>query len=188
LADAIARLDEAREGQRALPVDRYRGRLKESRGSFSDATLDPRRQRTVELLCTLALPFGDDLTAFRDSLAMTSDADLDLAPQKVSLLTLHASKGLEFPLVFIAGCEDGLLPMSLPWLKPANLDEERRLLYVGMTRAKQRLVLIAARRRTLLGRTVGNPACPFLTHLPPALLEDHQVKSRPRRPRQLKLL
>jgi DNA helicase-2/ATP-dependent DNA helicase PcrA len=67
----------------------------------------------------------------------------------VALLTLHASKGLEFPLVFIAGCEDGLLPLRLPRLPPADLEEERRLLYVGMTRAQQRPILTAAQCRTL---------------------------------------
>ena len=153
-----------------------------------DAKLDRRRQRAVELLCTLALPFGDDLAAFLEAMALWRDADVELAPQKVSLFTLHAAKGLEFPLVFIAGCEDGLLPLRLPWLPAADLEEERRLLYVGMTRAKQRLVLVAAHRRTLLGRTVDNRACPFLDALPPGLLVDKRTPAPPRRPRQLSLL
>lgn len=153
-----------------------------------DAKIDPRRQRVVELLCTLSLPFGSDLPAFLEAIATWRDSDLGLAAQKVSLLTLHASKGLEFPLVFIAGCEDGLVPLRLPWLPPADVDEERRLLYVGMTRAKRRLVLIAARRRSLLGRQVESPPCPFLHGLGPGLLVDHQVAARARKPRQLSLL
>jgi len=78
--------------------------------------IDPRRQRAVELLATLALPFGHDLDAFLEAVAVGRDVDLAQSPQRVSLLTLHASKGLEFPLVFIAGCEDGLLPLRLPGL------------------------------------------------------------------------
>ena len=153
-----------------------------------DASLDARRQRAVELLCTLALPFGRDLAAFREAIAVWRDTELAQAPQKVSLLTLHASKGLEFPLVFIAGCEDGILPLRLPWLPPADVDEERRLFYVGMTRAKRRLILVAARRRNLLGRTVENRSCPFLDGVPPGLLVDQHVAARARRPRQLPLL
>jgi superfamily I DNA/RNA helicase len=153
-----------------------------------DAALDPRRQRAVELLCTLALPFARDLGAFLEAIALWREADMAQAPQKVSLLTLHASKGLEFPLVFVAGCEDAILPLRLPWLPPADVNEERRLLYVGMTRAKQRLVLVAARRRNLLGRAVENRACPFFDDLPPGLLLDEQVAARRRRPRQLSLI
>ena len=153
-----------------------------------DAALDPRRQRAVELLCTLAVPFADDLPAFLESIALWRDADLELAPQKVSLLTLHASKGLEFPLVFIAGCEDGIVPLRLPWLPAADLAEERRLLYVGMTRAKQQLVLVAAQKRNLLGRSVESRACPFLDDLAPGLLVDRQATMRPRKARQLSLL
>ncbi len=153
-----------------------------------DAALDARRQRAVELLCTLAVPFGHDLVAFREAIAVWRETELAQAPQKVSLLTLHASKGLEFPLVFIAGCEDGILPLRLPWLPPVDLDEERRLFYVGMTRAKRRLILVAARRRNLLGRTVENRSCPFLDGVPPGLLVDQHVAARARRPRQLSLL
>ncbi|MBN2577254.1 MAG: UvrD-helicase domain-containing protein [Deltaproteobacteria bacterium] len=154
----------------------------------ADANLEPRRQRAVELLCTLALPFGDDLPAFLEAVALWRDADLDLLPQKVSLLTLHAAKGLEFALVFVAGCEDGILPLRLPWLPPADVEEERRLLYVGMTRAKRRLVLLAARKRRLLGRALENRPCPFLDDLPTGLLVDRRDATRARRPRQLSLL
>ena len=102
------------------------------------------------------------------------------------LLTLHAAKGLEFPLVFIAGCEEGTLPLVLPG-READLDEERRLLYVGMTRARQRLVLTAARRRTIHGRTMETRPCPFLSHLPPTLLVELATPTRRKRARQLTL-
>ena len=80
-------------------------------------------------------------------------------------------------------CEDGLLPVRLPWLPPADLPEERRLLYVGMTRAQQRLILTAAHRRT-----VENRLCPFLDHLPAELLVESRAAPRRRQARQLSLL
>lgn len=110
-----------------------------------------------------------------------------LEPEKVALLTLHASKGLEFPLVIVTGCEDGLLPLRLPGLESSDIEEERRLLYVGMTRAKQRLLLTSARRRTLFGRTMENGPCPFLAGLVGDVIVDVSGRPAGRRARQLTL-
>jgi DNA helicase-2/ATP-dependent DNA helicase PcrA len=77
---------------------------------------------------------------------------IDLAAQRVKLLTLHAAKGLEFPYVFIAGCESGLLPLEPEGREPADPEEERRLFYVGLTRAQGQVFLTRARSRTLWGR------------------------------------
>jgi len=153
-----------------------------------DAATDPRRLRALELLRAFAVPFGTDAAAFLSEMALARETDLEHLPQKVALLTLHASKGLEFPLVFIAGCEDGLLPLRLPWLSPADAEEERRLLYVGMTRAQRCLILTAAHRRTLAGRTVENRTCPFLDGLPADLLVTSHSALRRRKARQLSLL
>jgi len=153
-----------------------------------EAATDPRGRRALELLQAFAVPFGADAPAFLAEMAIARENDLEHLPQKVALLTLHASKGLEFPLVFIAGCEDGILPLRLPWLPPADQEEERRLLYVGMTRAQQRLVLTAAARRTLAGRTVENRACPFLDDMPAELLATSRAAPRRRKARQLSLL
>jgi len=155
---------------------------------LATALPDPAWRRSVELLATLAVPFGDDTAEFLATVALLHETDLHLSPQKVALLTLHAAKGLEFPLVFIAGCEDGLLPLRLPGLPPADLEEERRLLYVGMTRAQRRLVLASAQRRTVLGRAVENLPCPFLHKLPAALVCELPVRPRRRRTQQLSLL
>jgi DNA helicase II / ATP-dependent DNA helicase PcrA len=140
--------------------------------------------RAADLLAALAAPHGKDAPAFLASLAVLRETDLHLEPQRVHLLTLHAAKGLEFPLVFIAGCEDGTVPLTLPG-REVDLEEERRLLYVGMTRARKRLVLTAARRRTLYGRTIETRPCPFLTHLPRELLREIASAGRRRRARQL---
>lgn len=110
-----------------------------------------------------------------------------LEPEKVALLTLHASKGLEFPLVIVTGCEDALLPLRLPGLDTADVEEERRLLYVGMTRAKQRLLLTASRRRTLFGRTTDPALTPFLAGLIGPVITDITGRPPTRRPRQLDL-
>jgi DNA helicase-2/ATP-dependent DNA helicase PcrA len=77
---------------------------------------------------------------------------IDLAAQRVKLLTLHASKGLEFPYVFIAGCETGLLPLEAQGLEPGDPEEERRLFYVGLTRAQRQVILTRTRSRTLWGQ------------------------------------
>ncbi len=153
-----------------------------------DAAADPRRLRALDLLRAFAVPFAADAAAFLAEMGLARETDLQYLPQKVALLTLHASKGLEFPLVFIAGCEDGLLPLRLPWLPPADVEEERRLLYVGMTRAQQRLILTAASRRTLAGRAVANRPCPFLDDLPSDLLVTSRSTPRRRKARQLSLL
>jgi DNA helicase-2/ATP-dependent DNA helicase PcrA len=148
---------------------------------------DPAFRSAVELLATLAHPYGTDVRAFLDALPLLHETDLDLEPQKVALLTLHAAKGLEFPLVIVAGCEDGLVPLKIPGLS-TNFDEERRLLYVGMTRAKTRLVLASARSRTLFGRKIASEGCPFLAHVAGDLFQETPLRDRRRPPRQLSLL
>jgi superfamily I DNA/RNA helicase len=141
----------------------------------------------VDLLAALAVPFGTDLAAFLDALPLLGETDLRLETQKIALLTLHAAKGLEFSLVFIAGCEDGLVPLKLPGL-PADFEEERRLLYVGMTRARIRLVIGSARSRTLFGRKMANEPSPFLCPVPADLIQEIHLAERRRPARQLSLL
>lgn len=149
---------------------------------------DARQRDAADLLATLAVPFGRDLAEFLAAVPLWQAGDVSLATQKVALLTLHAAKGLEFPLVFIAGCEDGLLPLRRPGQPLADLEEERRLLYVGMTRAKRRLVLIGARKRTIHGRLVEPGPCPFLEHLPADLVMSSRMPERRRPAQQLSLL
>ncbi|WP_300460066.1 UvrD-helicase domain-containing protein [Desulfobacula sp.] len=94
----------------------------------------------------------DDLTGFLDALALNQDADtLAVHTQNVSLMTLHAAKGLEFPVVFVAGCEQGLVPFARDGEIIDDLEEERRLFYVGMTRAMDILCLTYAKKRSIFG-------------------------------------
>jgi len=103
-------------------------------------------------------------------------------------MSLHAAKGLEWPIVFITGCEDGLIPCTL--FGDRDDAEERRLLYVGMTRARSRLILSHARRRALNGRVLEMAPSPFLESLPADLripLERGKWKARAKPHRQLNL-
>jgi DNA helicase-2/ATP-dependent DNA helicase PcrA len=91
--------------------------------------------------------------------------------EAVTLMTLHAAKGLEFPVIFIVGMEEGLFPHSRSLLDANQLEEERRLAYVGMTRAKTLLYLSYAERRLYFGEKISNPPSRFIMDIPEALLE-----------------
>jgi DNA helicase-2/ATP-dependent DNA helicase PcrA len=125
---------------------------------------------------------GETLHEFLDHAALVSDADSYSAEARVTLMTLHAAKGLEFPLVFLAGMEEGLFPHSRTFTDPAGLEEERRLCYVGMTRAMDTLVLTRARYRRRYGSDMPEASIPsrFLEEVPARLVED--LGSPPARP------
>ena len=125
-----------------------------------------------ELLRPLAGACGDDLERFLSALSLDTEIDTwDPRADRISLLTLHAAKGLEFPVVFIAGCENGLLPLTWGKADPAALDEERRLFYVGVTRAKTKLFLCRAKRRLWRGKVRELPPSPYLSDVEERLLE-----------------
>ncbi len=117
---------------------------------------------------------GETLHEFLDHAALVSDADGYSAEARVTLMTLHAAKGLEFPLVFLAGMEEGLFPHSRTLTDPTGLEEERRLCYVGMTRAMDTLVMTRARYRRRYGSDMpeASVASRFLEEVPSKLVED----------------
>jgi uncharacterized protein (TIGR00375 family) len=134
-------------------------------------------------LARLAAESGGGIDAFLEMALLGTEPDaLARAAEKVSLLTLHAAKGLEYPCVFITGCEDGLLPYTLPARRPADPQEERRLFYVGMTRAGTYLYLSHARRRFLFGREHQLPPSPFLAGLGEELAERLRPDPQPSPP------
>jgi DNA helicase-2/ATP-dependent DNA helicase PcrA len=144
----------------------------------------------AQRLAAIADAHGTDLARFLDAVALATDADFfDPRADRVSLLTLHAAKGLEFPVVFIVGLEDGLLPLH--WSEPdeAAMAEERRLFYVGMTRAKDRLILSRARQRFWRGRVQTLAASPFLDDIESELVKHQRSELTRRTPedRQLSL-
>ncbi|MGA0831120.1 MAG: 3'-5' exonuclease, partial [Nitriliruptoraceae bacterium] len=136
-----------------------------------------RELRTVAQGVAAADPDAPDageegLRAFLDAVALVNDQDqLEGAEGAVTLMTLHTAKGLEFPLVLMTGMEDGVFPHVRSLGDPAELEEERRLCYVGMTRAEERLVLTHADRRGLWGGVAYNPPSRFLDELPAGLVE-----------------
>jgi DNA helicase-2/ATP-dependent DNA helicase PcrA len=117
---------------------------------------------------------GETLSEFLDHAALVSDADSYSAEARVTLMTLHAAKGLEFPLVFLSGMEEGLFPSSRTLVDPGGLEEERRLCYVGMTRAMDTLVMTRARYRRRYGSDMPDATIPsrFLEEVPSRLIED----------------
>jgi DNA helicase-2/ATP-dependent DNA helicase PcrA len=117
---------------------------------------------------------GETLAEFLDHAALASDTDQFDPDARVTLMTLHAAKGLEFPLVFLAGMEEGLFPHSRTLNNPEELEEERRLCYVGMTRAMNTLVLARAQYRRRYGNDAPEMSIPsrFLEEVPPALVEN----------------
>ena len=117
---------------------------------------------------------GETLADFLDHAALASDTDQFDPNSRVTLLTLHAAKGLEFPLVFLAGLEEGLFPHSRTLSSPEELEEERRLCYVGMTRAMNTLILTRAHYRRRYGADVPEASVPsrFLEEVPPQLIEN----------------
>jgi DNA helicase-2/ATP-dependent DNA helicase PcrA len=111
------------------------------------------------------------LTTFLEKVSLVSDIDeLDEKADAVTLITLHQAKGLEFPAVFIVGLEEGILPHRKSFDDPEELEEERRLCYVGITRAKKRLYLLRSYRRSLFGGSTANPPSRFLEDISPHLI------------------
>jgi superfamily I DNA/RNA helicase len=133
----------------------------------------------LDQLLAQAAEYKHDTSAFLKNVSLGDDTDMiSDKVQKVSLLTMHAAKGLEFDVVFVAGCEQGLLPYS-PWsTSVGQVDEERRLFYVAMTRARHQLFLTYARRRAHFGKPIDAKPSPFLKDIENRL-KTHQAPTEP---------
>jgi DNA helicase-2/ATP-dependent DNA helicase PcrA len=133
------------------------------------------------------LPVATALSTFLEEVALVSDVDnLDEMVDALTLLTLHAAKGLEFPVVFIVGMEEKLFPHSRAMEDREQMEEERRLCYVGITRAKERLYLVHTFRRTLYGESEIREPSRFLLDIPTHLIKGRQER-RPARQQDLGL-
>lgn len=145
----------------------------------------------TERLQALAEGYGEDIVGFMKFAVLGSGADtLRRDLENVAILTIHAAKGLEFDSVFIPGCEEGLLPFSILPGRASDIEEEKRLLYVGMTRARRFLFLTHAGRRTIFGNAYNLPRSSFLNHIETELYELSRQDARkkpPEEPRQLEL-
>jgi uncharacterized protein (TIGR00375 family) len=141
----------------------------------------------------LAGDCGQESADFLVKMALQTDTDLyDSKAEKVALLTMHAAKGLEFPVVFITGCEKDLIPLRSPEGTVQNIEEERRLFYVAMTRAKDMLYLTYARKRNIYGKLKARAPSPFVMDIEKRLKKyesSEKIRSKPvdKGPKQLKL-
>jgi DNA helicase II / ATP-dependent DNA helicase PcrA len=140
------------------------------------------RYENVRELLTVAKKYDEydgeeGLRLFLEEVALVSDTDnIDQNKESVHLMTLHSAKGLEFRIVFIAGLEEGILPHSRSMIDASEMEEERRLMYVGITRAKEKVYLLFTSERNIFGSTQINPPSRFLEDVPEHLLESQNIK------------
>ena len=151
-----------------------------------DAEHDPQgesRKENVGEFLSVAKDYMDsnpdgNLQDFLENVALVSDVDdFESSDSKVTLMTLHSAKGLEFPVVFLAGLDEGLFPHSRTLMDPEQIEEERRLAYVGITRAERQLYVTNAVTRTMYGRISAYMPSRFLGEIPPELVEEYKRKS-----------
>lgn len=166
--------------EKLLEVTQYRLELQ------NENTLEARsRLENIDEFLSVTMEFENNnedksLVSFLTDLALIADIDSmndnndaeKPNDDAVVLMTMHSAKGLEFPVVFIIGMEEGVFPHSRAFLDDEELEEERRLAYVGITRAEEKLYLSCAQMRTLFGRTTANPPSRFLDEIPEELKED----------------
>ena len=148
-------------------IDQFDERLSEDR----------KRIENVEELKSVtkkfdSMPGQDGLAAFLEEVALISDQDeIDEHTAAVTMMTVHAAKGLEFDTVFVTGMEEGLFPHSRSLFQPSEMEEERRLCYVAITRAKRKAYLMYAAQRTVFGNTQISAPSRFLNDIPKNLVE-----------------
>ena len=140
---------------------------------------DSKTREAFDGLLSVAKSFDDRTDAFLAHLALFTDTDAyDKRAEKVSLLTLHAAKGLEFPVVFVVGCDAGYLPYQGKSDRKIDIEEERRLFYVAMTRAKKRLYLTRAKQRRVFGEMRTMEISPFVHDIEQRLRSHETLKYR----------
>ena len=150
----------------------------------STAPQDQARAENIGELLSVAKDFQDTnptgtVEDFLEQVALVNDVDsFEQEESKVTLMTLHAAKGLEFPIVFLGGLEEGLFPHSRTLMNPEEIEEERRLAYVGITRAEKELYISNATTRTVFGRTSSYLPSRFIDEIPAELVESLRAKRR----------
>lgn len=153
--------------------------IKYIKEDFADA--ENRIENINELFSVAAMydtmPLDEAIKSFLENASLASDTDeINEQSDKVQVMTVHSSKGLEFDAVFVAGLEEGIFPHSRSALNPAELEEERRLCYVALTRAKRHLYLLFAQKRRLWGGTLANSPSRFLFDIPQELVSFRQLE------------
>ncbi len=185
----IETLEKLKTELRPYALTRKLAHLAQHLGLSQELETNDAAREGFAYLTQWAADAADNTDRFFSRLVLNQDQDLlGLPAEKVSLLTMHTAKGLEFNVVFVVGCEDGWIPLGRETGVEGDEDEERRLLYVAMTRARQRLYLSWSRSRTLYGRRRQRKFSPLLARVDPRiLLREALAEQRPRKPRQLQL-
>ena len=138
------------------------------------------RLENLDEFLTVAIEFEEEsadnsLSEFLEGITLSSDLDgMEESEESVTLMTLHSAKGLEFPVVFLVGMEEGIFPGYKSIGEPKELEEERRLCYVGITRAKENLFLTCAKQRTIFGSTSCNAVSRFLKEIPANMIDGYE--------------
>ena len=181
----IEKIDFLREQIKGLTVEAKLSFLVKNTGLSLFFNDNSALMEVYEDLLQRAKKYGLDMKKFLAEMALWTDQDFyDIRAEKVSLMTIHAAKGLEFPVVFIAGCEDKYIPLHAS----KDIDEERRLLYVAMTRAKERLFLSMAAQREIFGLPEARCISPFVKNIKKELKEQAQLdKPKPVKKKQIQL-
>ncbi len=147
---------------------------------LENTTQAENRVENLEEFLTVAIEFEEEeaensLSNFLESITLVSDVDeLEDEEESVTLMTLHSAKGLEFPVVFLVGMEEGIFPSYRSIGEPKELEEERRLCYVGLTRAEDILYLTCAKQRTIFGSTSCNKVSRFVEEIPKELMDGYE--------------
>lgn len=164
--------------QEVLDVTKYLDYLQEEPETYED------RVNNINELSSMFIKYEEEsedanLSEFLEDVALISDIDsYNEDEDAVVLMTLHSAKGLEFPVVFIPGMEEGIFPGNQSMFSEEDLEEERRLAYVGITRAKKKLYLISSQQRMLYGQTSRNMPSRFLREIPSSVIDDQSVVAR----------
>jgi DNA helicase-2/ATP-dependent DNA helicase PcrA len=185
LADAARRESVSIALGKILDQSGYLRDLREERSEEADARIENLMELVSAAREYETRETEPSLGGFVDRLSLLSDVDKEQGSRhaRVLLMTLHSAKGLEFPVVVLAGLEDGLFPHSRAAMDEAELEEERRLCYVGITRARSRLVLTGAARRRVFGDYQATQPSRFLDEIPPDLVEQEWPASTYTAPR-----
>jgi superfamily I DNA/RNA helicase len=155
---------------------------------FNILNNDSKIKEAFTKLTDLAENFNISTSDFFTATALHTDTDAYThRGEKVSLMTMHAAKGLEFPVVFIAGCEENLIPLKRPDIEPADIREERRLFYVAMTRAMDSLYLTLAKKRRIYGKLESRVLSPFVADIEKRLKKDERPRMKKKKGGQVQL-
>lgn len=186
--DFVSCIDELSSSYKDITVSELTGRILKETGYIRALEQEETREaenriENLEEFLTVTMEFDEeaenDLGSFLENITLSSDVDeLEEPEEQVTLMTLHSAKGLEFPVVFMVGMEEGVFPSARSVDEPNGLEEERRLCYVGITRAREFLYMTCAKSRTIFGSTSYNDISRFLKEIPEEFLSEESSLSR----------